>query len=71
MKACSLADFMEELTPWLSSDYIRKVYLDDQGHVVVMFLDGIRNAYDIDDCTEAEIKAALKDLKKKGLIVEW
>ena len=70
MKACSLADFMEELAPWLSSDYIRKVYLDDQGHVVVMFLDGIRNAYHIDDCTEAEIKAALKDLKKKGLVVE-
>ena len=37
--------------------------MDEIGDVVIMFLDGIRNAYQIDDCTKAEVKAALSDLK--------
>jgi hypothetical protein len=69
MKTCSLNSFVEELTPWLSRDYIREVYLDDKGDVVVMFLDGVRNGYHIDDCTRAEVEAALIDLKARGLAV--
>jgi len=69
MKTCSLDDFIQELTPWLSRDYVREVYLDENGDVVVMFLDGIRNGYHIDDCTKAEVKEALGDLKEKGLAV--
>ena len=69
MKTCTLDSFIEELTPWLSRDYVREVYLDERGDVVVMFLDGIRNGYRIDDCTPAEVKAALSDLKEKGLAV--
>ena len=69
METCSLNSFIQELTPWLSGDYIREVYLDDKGDVVVVFLDGVRNAYHIDDCTQTEVKVALKDLKEKGLAV--
>lgn len=69
MKTCNLNDFVQELTPWLSGDYIREVYLDEKGHVVVMFLDGVRNGYHIDDCTQAQVKEALRDLKDKGLAV--
>jgi hypothetical protein len=69
MRTCSLDDFVQELTPWLSRDYIREVYLDEKGDVVVMFLDGVRNGYQIDDCTQAEVQAALSDLKEKGLAV--
>jgi hypothetical protein len=70
MKTCRLDDFIQEITPWLSSDYIQKAYLDDKGHFVLMFVDGVRNAYHIQDCTEAQIKAVLKDLKQKGIAVE-
>ncbi|UCD88207.1 MAG: hypothetical protein JSV01_10855 [Desulfobacterales bacterium] len=69
MRTCSLDDFIQELTPWLSRDYIREVYLDEKGDVVVMFLDGVRNGYHIDNCTQAEVKAALSDLKDRGLAV--
>jgi hypothetical protein len=69
METCSLESFIRELTPWLSGDYIREVYLDEKGDVVIVFLDGVRNGYHIDDCTQTEVKAALKDLKEKGLSV--
>ena len=71
METCSLNNFIEEMTPWLSGDYIREVYLDEKGNVIVEFLDGVRNGYSIDDCTLAEVKAALKDLKEKGLTVRY
>jgi len=61
---------METLTPWVSTDYLRKVYLNDDGHVTVLFTDGVRNVYRIDDCNAAQIKAVLEDLKKQGVRVE-
>ena len=61
---------MKTLTPWLSKDYIRKVYLDDNGDVVLLFTDGVRNKYRIDDCNAAQIKTVLEDLKKQGVRVE-
>jgi hypothetical protein len=69
MKTCSLVDFMEELKPWLDSDYIRKAYLNKNGHFVMQFLDGVKNVYQIDDCTKAQLKTILADLKKKGILV--
>ena len=71
METCSLNNFIQELTPWLTGDYIREIYLDQKGDVVVVFLDGVRNGYHIDDCTQVEVKAALKDLKEKGLKVRY
>jgi hypothetical protein len=70
MKTCSLNDFMQELAPWLSGDYIREVSLDDNGHVVLLFLDGVRNAYYINDCSELQVKLMLEDLKEKGVPVK-
>jgi type IV secretory pathway ATPase VirB11/archaellum biosynthesis ATPase len=69
MKTCSLNGFMEELTPWLSKEYIREVYLNESGAVVVEFLDATRHVYRIDDCNTAQIKAVLNDLKKQGIRV--
>jgi len=70
METCNLSNFMETLTPWVSTDYLRKVYLNDDGHVTVLFTDGVRNVYRIDDCNAAQIKAVLEDLKKQGVRVE-
>lgn len=70
MKTCSLSDFMQTLTPWLSSDYVRKVYLDDKDHLMLLFRDGVKDIYHIDDCTKVQLKTLLEDLKKKGISVE-
>ena len=69
MKTCSLNDFMEEIKPWLDTDHIREAHLDDKGHFILQFLDGMKNVYYIDDCNEDQIKGVLKDLKSKGIPV--
>ena len=60
---------MEEIGPWLDKDYIKEAHVDDKGHFVLQFRDGMRNVYHIDDCNEAQIKMVLKDLKSKGIPV--
>jgi hypothetical protein len=69
MKNCSLNDFMAEINPWLDKDYIKEAHLDDKGHFILLFGDGMKNVYHIDDCNEAQIKKVLSDLKKKGIPV--
>jgi hypothetical protein len=69
MKTCSLNDFMQEIGPWLDKDYIKEAHLDDKGHFILVFVDGMKNVYYIDDCNEAQIKGVLKDLKAKGIAV--
>lgn len=70
MKTCSLSNFMQALTPWLSDDYIRNVCLDENGNLVLTFTDGVKETYQIDDCDISQLKAILEDLKNKGIPVE-
>jgi len=70
MKTCGLSDFMESLKPWLSSSYIRSASLDEKGHFVLNFTDGIREVYRIDDCEEAQLKHILEDMEREGVKVE-
>ena len=67
MKTCSLNDFMAELRPWLDKDHIRAAELQEDGRLVVYFLDGMKNVYTIDDCSREQVVAVLADLKKKGI----
>ena len=69
MKTCNLDDFLEGIHPWLSTEYIRKAYLDDDGNFVVAFKDGVKNVYHINDCNEARLKAILTDFQEKGIAV--
>ncbi len=69
MKACSLTEFMQELKPWLDKDHIKSASLDQNGHMTLFFMDGMKNVYDITDCNREQITAALKDLKKQGIPV--
>jgi hypothetical protein len=62
-------DFMQELAPWLDKDYIREARLDDDGNIVLLFQDGVRDVFQIDDCTKGQIDKILKDLKDKGITV--
>ena len=70
METCKLSDFMQALTPWLNDEYIVKAYLDDKGHFVVLFTDGVKNVYSIEDCEIAQLKSILEDLKNKGVSVD-
>ena len=70
MKTCSLNDFMEELVPWLDSDHIRSAEIDENGHMVIHFLDGMKNVYIIDDCNKNQVEKVLADLEKKGIAVD-
>lgn len=70
MKSCSLNDFLKELAPWLDKDHIRKVQWEDGGRLTVFFLDGMRNVYQIDDCSREQVLAALDGLKKRGIPLE-
>jgi len=70
MKKCSLDDFMTEMKPWLDSNHIKKAHLDEDGHFVLHFIDGMKNVYDIDDCNKAQINKVLKDLQTKGIPAE-
>ncbi len=69
-KSCSLHDFMEELAPWLDRDHIKNAHLDDQGRLVLFFLDGMRHVYAINDCNRAQVEQVLQELRKKGIAVE-
>lgn len=52
--------------PWLDKDHIREAHLDDKGHFVLHFLDGMKNVCYIDDCKEALVKKVLKRPEKAG-----
>jgi predicted glycosyltransferase len=71
MKTCNLSDFMKALTPWLDDDYIRKACLDDNGHFVLLFTDGVKNVYHIEDCEKSQLNKILEDLKEKGISVQF
>jgi len=70
MKSCSLNDFMEEIKPWLDRDHIRSAEVDEQGRVVLHFLDGMKNVYLVDDCNRAQVGRVLDDLRRKGIEVQ-
>ncbi|MBC8550585.1 MAG: hypothetical protein H8D23_13140 [Candidatus Brocadiales bacterium] len=70
MNTCSLTDFMEIITPWLSSEYLKSVYKDDKGHLLLLLRDGVKDVYQIEDCTDEQLRELLEDLKKKGISVE-
>jgi len=71
MKTCNLSDFMKSLSLWLDDDYIRKACLDENGHFVLLFTDGVKNVYHIEDCEKSQLEEILEDLKKKGVPVEF
>lgn len=70
MQTCHLTNFLESIRPWLSDEYIKKAYIDQNNHMVLLFKDNVKNVYKIDDCTKAQLTEILKDLKRQGVDVE-
>lgn len=62
-------DFMKELAPWLDKEYIREARLDDDGNIVLRFQDGVREVFQIDDCTKEQIEKIFTDLKERGITI--
>ncbi len=69
MNTCTFIDFIETLKPWLNDDYIHTARFDDKGNFTLMFVDGGQKVYQVDECTEAQIKDAVELLKKNGVSV--
>lgn len=61
---------MKVLEPWLDSDYIRKIFVAKQDHLVLFFSDGGQRDYVLDDCSKAQLKEILNDMIERGITVE-
>ncbi len=70
METCRLNDFLSVLNPWLDRDYIRKVFVTRNNHLVFFFSDGGQKDYRIDDCSQAQLRKILEDIQRKGIAVE-
>jgi hypothetical protein len=70
MKSCSLSKFIQVIEPWLSKDYIRKVCLEENSQLKLIFEDGVSNTYIIDDCTKSQLKNILEDLRNRGVRID-
>jgi hypothetical protein len=57
------------MEPWLSDNYVRKVLLKANDLVELIFLDGIRQVYRIDDCSEGQKKKMVDVIKRSGIPV--
>ena len=69
MKRCNISDFMGTIEPWLSEKYIRKVLMSEKGRVELIFLDGVRQVYLIDDCSAGQMKEMVDLMKQKEIPV--
>ena len=48
----------------------RREIADENDHFVLLFMDGVKNVYNIEDCEKPQLEAILEDLKKKGVPVK-
>ena len=69
MKTCTFIDFVAALKPWLNVDYIQQARFDDKGKFTLLFVDGGKKVYHVDDCTAAQVKEAVELMKENGVPV--
>ena len=67
MKTCTFIDFMQALKPWLNDEYIQQAPFDDKGNFTLIFVDGGKKVYNVDDCMAAQVKNAVELMKKNGI----
>jgi hypothetical protein len=70
METCKFKDFLKVFEPWLDGDYIRKVFLTKEDHLVFNFSDGGQKDYFIDDCSKDQLKDILRNIQQKGIALE-
>ena len=70
METCNFTHFMKVFEPWLNRDYIRKVYLDADGNLRLIFVDGGEKMFRIDDCRRHQLDDIFKQLNTKNVPIE-
>jgi len=70
METCTFTDFMETLKPWISSDYIHRARVAEKGRFVLLFSDGGQREFQIDGCTQSQVKDVVERMKQNGIRVE-
>lgn len=70
METCKFKDFLKVFEPWLDGEYIRKVFLTKDDHLVFFFNDGGQKDYHIDDCNKEQLKEILSKVQHKGIVIE-
>jgi hypothetical protein len=70
METCKLNELLKVFEPWLDRDYIRKVVLTENDHLLFFFTDGGQKDYLVDDCSKDQLISILSDIQKKGITVE-
>jgi hypothetical protein len=60
---------MRTIEPWLSEKYIRKVLVTERDRVELIFLDGVRQVYLIDNCSTGQMKKMVDLMKHEGIPV--
>ena len=70
METCNFKAFINMLEPWLDRDYIRKVFIVGEDHVMLFFSDGGQKDFRIDECSQSQLMHILEDIQKKGIPVE-
>lgn len=70
MKTCSINSYLNEIAPWLDSDYILKAGVDGKGHFILHFVDGTRHSYVIDACSKKQLDTILRRLKWQGIEID-
>jgi len=69
MKTCTFIDFVAVLKPWLNDDYIQQARFDNKGNFTLLFVDGGKKVYHVDDCTAVQVKNAVELMKENGVPV--
>ena len=67
-KTCTFVDFVEALKPWLKDDLIKQASFDRKGKFTVVFEDGAKNIYQVDDCTAKQLDDAVELMRKNGVL---
>ena len=68
VNTCTFIDFVEALKPWLNDDLIKQASFDRQGKFTVVFVDGAKNVYHVDDCTPKQLDEAIELMRGKGVL---
>jgi hypothetical protein len=68
MNTCTFVNFMQALKPWLKDDKILQASFDGNGKFTVVFVDGAKNLYHVNDCTSEQLEEAVELLRKHGVL---
>ena len=70
MESCTFTDFIDTLKPWLSTDYIHRARLSENGRFLLLFSDGGQREFEVEGCTRTQLADVMELLRQNGIRVE-